>query len=509
MKQKKKSWQRERGSGVLLHITSLPGPYGIGDLGPAALEFIDFLAEAGQRYWQLLPLGPVTQGANCSPYMSLSAFAGNPLLISPALLLEEGLLVRSDVDTPPAFSDYQVEFSSVMAFKKSLLSRAFQRLGGSDLKGEFHVFCQQEEAWLKDYSLFMALREQTQGLPWYQWQQSFVRRDPAALAAIGTAMAETIAYYQFEQFLFFRQWQALRLYAHEQGVALIGDLPIYVSLDSADVWANQNCFQLDAKTSLPTHVAGVPPDYFSKTGQRWGNPIYRWKTGEQDNQGLYQWWRLRFRQMARLVDQVRIDHFRGFAAYWQIPAAETTAINGQWVKGPGSKFFSEMAPEIADLPIIAEDLGVITPEVSKLRDRLGFPGMKILHFAFDSDAENLYLPHNYFSCNCVVFTGTHDNNTTLGWYLGECSEETRARVRRYTHSDGHEVHWDLIRLALSSVAATAIIPLQDLLGFGSDCRMNLPGTVPGNWLWRFAAPFLTRDLAARMRDECEFYGRAN
>jgi 4-alpha-glucanotransferase len=494
---------------VLLHITSLPGPYGIGDLGPAALDFIDFLVEAGQRYWQLLPLGPVTQGANCSPYMSLSAFAGNPLLISPALLLEEGLLIKSDLDIPPDLSDYQVNFSPVIAFKRSLLSRAFERLALSDVQGDFHAFCQQEEFWLKDYALFMALREQAQGLPWYEWDLPLVGRDPAALATASTGLAKTIAYYQFEQFLFFRQWQGVRRYANEQGVALIGDLPIYVSLDSADVWANQHCFQLDDKTSMPTHVAGVPPDYFSKTGQRWGNPIYRWKIGQSDNQGLYDWWRLRFRQMARLIDQVRIDHFRGFESYWQIPAAETTAIHGQWVKGPGNKFFAAMAAAIAELPIIAEDLGVITPEVIKLRDGLGFPGMKILHFAFDSDAENLYLPHNYLTSNCVVFTGTHDNNTTLGWYLGDCTEETRDRVRRYTHSDCREVHWDLIRLALSSVAATAIIPLQDLMGFGGDCRMNLPGTVPGNWLWRFAAHFLTPELAARMRDESEFYGRVS
>lgn len=509
MKQKKNRCLKDRSSGVLLHITSLPGPYGIGDLGPSAFDFIDFLAEAGQRYWQLLPLGPVTQGAHCSPYMSLSAFAGNPLLISPSLLLEEGLLVRSDLEVPPDFSDYQVEFSSVIAFKKALLDKAFQRLAVSDLQGEFHVFCRQEADWLHDYALFMALRQQSHELPWYQWDPAVMRREKAAVATVAMELTETIAYYQFEQFVFFRQWQRLRLYAKEQGVAFIGDLPIYVSLDSADVWANQNCFQLDATTSLPTHVAGVPPDYFSKTGQRWGNPIYRWKRGPDDNEALYEWWRQRFRQMARLVDQVRIDHFRGFESYWQIPAVETTAINGRWVKGPGSKFFTAMAPVIADLPIIAEDLGIITAEVIKLRDKLGFPGMKILHFAFDSDADNLYLPHNYLTANCVVFTGTHDNDTSLGWYLGECSEEIRARVRRYAHSDCQEVHWDLIRLALSSVAATAIIPLQDLMGFGGDCRMNLPGTVAGNWLWRFTARFLTPELADRMRNECEFYGRVS
>ena len=507
MREKKNSVMNERGCGVLLHLTSLPGPYGIGDLGPAAYEFIDFLAAAGQRYWQFLPLGPVAQGFGCSPYMSLSAFAGNPLLISPDILLEDGLLLKKDLDGLPGFSDYQVQFSTVIAYKSALLAKAFTRLGRSGLQGDFSKFCENESAWLQDYAMFMALKEREGGRPWYQWAPSLVGRAPSALAKGWASQAKQIDYYRFEQFVFFRQWQRLREYAHSRGLSLIGDLPIYVSLDSADVWANQSCFQLDDMTSLPTHVAGVPPDYFSKTGQRWGNPLYRWKVGRDKNEGLYEWWRQRFRQMSHLLDLVRIDHFRGFEAYWQIPAAEETAVHGQWVKGPGRQFFTEMVEAIADLPIIAEDLGIITPEVIKLRDGLGFPGMKILQFAFDSDAENLYLPHNYCSTNCVVFTGTHDNNTTLGWFMEECREETRGRAKRYVHSDGSEIHWDLIRLALSSVAATAIIPLQDILGFGGDCRMNLPGTVPGNWLWRYAARFLTKGLAERLREECEFYGR--
>jgi len=507
VKQKIKCEKKVRGSGVLLHVTSLPGPYGIGDLGPTSFDFIDFLVAAGQSSWQFLPVGPVDPGFNCSPYMSLSAFAGNPLLISPDLLLDDGLLQRSDFGSPPDFSDYQVNFPLVIEFKRALLGHAFTRLTLSGLHEDFQDFCQQESVWLDDYALFMSLREHGGGKAWFQWEKSIVRREPATLAKARTFMAEKVAYYQFEQYIFFRQWHRLRQYAKAQGVSLIGDLPIYVSLDSADVWANQNCFQLDGKTAMPTHVAGVPPDYFSKTGQRWGNPLYCWKRGQSGNDELIAWWRLRFQQMIRLVDQIRIDHFRGFEAYWEIPAKEATAVNGRWVKGPGKPFFDQLADLTAQLPIIAEDLGIITPEVIKLRDELGFPGMKILQFAFDADADNLYLPHNYHTSNCVVFTGTHDNNTTLGWYMGDCTEETRGRVKRYAHTDGREIHWDMIRLALSSVAVYAIIPLQDILGFGSDCRMNMPGTTKGNWLWRYAALFLTRELADRLRDETKFYGR--
>ena len=507
MKRRHLSSPPDRASGVLLHMTSLPGSYGIGDFGPAAFTFIDFLVAAGQRYWQFLPLAPVDQVFGCSPYMSLAAFAGNPLLISPERLLDDGLLTRAEIDAHPAFSEYQVDFAAVTIYKQSLLRQAFSRLAASFLLVPFQEFCQAESAWLQDYALFMSLRDHEGRKPWYQWARPLLRREASALARIRTLQAETIDYYQFEQFIFFRQWRQLREYATAQGVSLIGDLPIYVSLDSADVWANQECFLLDAKTSAPTHVAGVPPDYFSKTGQRWGNPLYRWKVGREKNEALYDWWRKRFRQLSQLVDSVRIDHFRAFESYWQIPAAEETAVNGKWIKGPGQQFFVEMAEQIAGLPIIAEDLGVITPEVIALRDGLGFPGMKILQFAFDSDEKNLYLPHNFVSPHCVVFTGTHDNNTTVGWYLEDATPEGRARLRCYAHSDAAEIHWDFIRLALSSVAETAIIPMQDILGFGGDCRMNLPGSVQGNWQWRCADRFMTPDVAERLRDETEFYGR--
>lgn len=497
----------DRTSGVLLHVTSLPSPYGIGDLGPDAKKFIDFLVEAGQRYWQILPLGPVNEVFGCSPYMSLSAFAGNPLLISPDLMVEDGLLTAKELEGLVDFSEYVVNFTGVIQSKTSLIRKAFFRLAGSGLEHAFRDFCQDESSWLLDYALFMTIREHDNGKPWSQWPDSLRHRDSEALLDIQKIYADTVSYYQFEQFVFFRQWFQLRSYAHDNGVLIIGDLPIYVGLDSVDVWANQSCFELDAKTCLPIHVAGVPPDYFSETGQRWGNPLYRWKSGGSDNEALYAWWRCRFRQMSRMVDSVRIDHFRGFEAFWQIPAEEETAVNGRWVKGPGRRFFKKMSDDIAGMPIIAEDLGIITPEVIKLRDALGLPGMKILQFAFDSDSENLYLPHNFDTVNCVVFTGTHDNNTACGWYLEDASEETRARVRRYAHSKGTEVHWDLIRLAFSSVAVTALIPLQDILGFGGNCRMNMPGTAQGNWSWRCAARFMSPDVAKRLREETEFYGR--
>jgi len=505
---KKKIGMTDRTSGVLLHVTSLPAPYGIGDLGPGAHSFVDFLAAAGQRYWQILPLGPVDQIFGCSPYMGLSALAGNFLLISPSLLLEDGLLLAQELEGCPEFSEYLVDFPAVISWKTTMARQAFNRLARSKLVDEFQAFCQNESGWLHDYALFMTIRTHCGGKPWPRWDKPLRRRDPAALADIEKQHSETIAYFQFEQFIFFRQWFQLREYARSQGILLIGDLPIYVGLDSVDVWANQACFDLDLMTCSPIHVAGVPPDYFSKTGQRWGTPLYRWKDGNCDNEALYDWWRGRFRQVSRLVDCVRIDHFRGFESYWQIPEEESTAINGRWVKGPGRKFFKKMADAIGELSIIAEDLGIITPEVIALRDSLNYPGMKILQFAFDSDSENLYLPHNFDSGNCVVFTGTHDNNTALGWYLEDASVEARVRVRRYAHSDANEIHWDLIRLAFSSVAATALIPLQDILGFGGDCRMNVPGTVEGNWRWRCAGRFITQELARKLREESEFYARA-
>jgi len=498
-----------RGSGVLLHLSSLPSRHGIGDLGAGARAFVDFLTAGGQSYWQFLPIGPCSRVFDCSPYMSLSAFAGNPLLIDPDQLVDEGLLAADDLHGRPEMSEYTVEFDKVIPYKTVLLRRAFANFKRQAGQGGFVDFCNEEAGWLDDYALFMAIRHERGQEAWCRWPKPLAGREEKALAESRLRLVDEIGYQQFVQYCFFRQWRVLQEYAAESGIYLIGDIPIYVSYDSADVWAHRDCFRLDSRSFQPTHVAGVPPDYFSATGQRWGNPLYRWKIGKgKTNSALYQWWRERFRHIFKTVDVVRIDHFRGFEAFWEIPADEETAINGRWVKGPGKHFFDDMASEIGELPIIAEDLGVITPEVEKLRADLGFPGMKVLQFAFDSDADNLYLPHNYPDSNCVVYTGTHDNDTSLGWFLSpEVSDEAKARVLRYSNSHGDAVHWDFLRLALGSVARTAIVPMQDVLGFGGDCRMNKPSTCEGNWRWRCAERFLTRAMAALLRDESCFYGR--
>ena len=499
----------ERGSGILLHITSLPGRYGIGDLGRESHAFVDFLAAAGQKYWQFLPLCPTSRELDNSPYMGLSAFAGNPLLISPELLVEDGLLPRRHLDTVPDFSDYLVEFDRVIAWKQELLAAAFQVFQHEGGAEGFDDFCR-ASPWLDDFALFMALRGEQRLLPWYEWPKPLAGREEAALIASRERLSERVRYHQFLPYCFDRQWRRLHAHATTRGMRLIGDIPIYVAPDSADVWAGQDYFTLDPKTLRPAHVAGVPPDYFSDTGQRWGNPLFRWHSRDpQVRERLFGWWRERFRQVFATVDIVRIDHFRGFESYWEIPASEPDAVRGRWVKGPERHFFAEMKATIGDLPIIAEDLGIITPAVEKLRDTLGFPGMKVLQFAFDSDAKNAYLPHNYTTPNCVVYTGTHDNDTTVGWYFSDkVAATSKERALRYAHSQvGSPIHWDFIRMALASVAAVAMIPLQDLLGFGSDCRMNTPGTPKGNWRWRVAARFLTDEVRDSLREAATFYNR--
>jgi len=503
----------QRGSGILLHITSLPGDFGIGDLGHGAYAFIDFLAGARQGYWQFLPTGPTSQAFDNSPYMSLSAFAGNPLLIDLHDLVGCGWLADHDLADKPAFSEYLVEFSRVIPYKQALLKKAFEnfkgQLAGNKRAEEFRTFCDQE-SWLDDYALYMSIREEQDLKAWHEWPDPVARRDAASLAECRRRLADSVLYYMFEQFCFYSQWEKLHDYARRKRVSLIGDLPIYVGIDSADVWAHQDIFWLNRKTLAPSHVAGVPPDYFSETGQRWGNPLYQWLgTGKKPNSNLYSWWRQRFEQTFRYTDIVRIDHFRGFDSYWEIPAHHETAVNGRWRKGPGKAFFKYMKKEIKKMPIIAEDLGIITPSVEKLRDELGYPGMKILQFAFDSDETNAYLPHNFTTTNCVVYSGTHDNNTTLGWYLGEASGAARERIRKYAGTfDGGSIHREFIRLAFSSVADLAIIPLQDLLGFGEDCRMNLPSTSKGNWRWRCAPRFLSDAVCYNLRNETIFYNRA-
>ncbi len=499
-----------RGSGILLHISSLPSPYGIGDLGPAAYDFVNFLTSSGQSFWQFLPLCPAETSLGCSPYMGLASMAGNPLFISLDKLHDEGWLTADDIKEAEDinFSEYQVDYEAVNNLHDNLLHRAFQKfMADSAAKGQLKKFSVQTP-WLDDYALFMAIRDEQHKQPWNKWPTAIARRLPGAVRKYRQRLAECLNYFRFEQLCFHHQWQTLKAYANEQGVSLIGDLPFYVGLDSVDVWAHQDCFELDEQLQ-PIYTAGVPPDYFSATGQHWGNPIYRWQTNKRrKNQALYAWWQQRFTEMGKMVDLTRIDHFRGFASYWRIPAAETTAVNGRWLEGPGQPFFKKMAASLKGLTIIAEDLGIITPDVITLRDNLGLPGMKILQFAFDSDEKNFYLPHNFETTNCVVYTGTHDNNTTLGWYLGQASEGARKRLIRYTNSpDEGEIHWQMLRLALSSTAVLAVTPLQDVLGFGEDCRMNTPGNPDNNWRWRCAGRFINTDTALKLRSETEFYDR--
>lgn len=498
-----------RGSGILMHISSLAGPYGIGDLGRSSHEFLKFLADSGQCYWQILPVGTSSDAFDYSPYMSLSAFAGNPLLISPEMLVEIGLLSGRDLVDKPSFSEYYVEFDKVASYKNKLLEQAYKRFISRELPKEFIEFCNNSK-WLGDYALFMSLREENGCKPWNEWPDAIARRKAKAITDARKRLAERIRYYQFEQYCFFSQWGIMRRKAFEHGVLIIGDMPIYVGFDSADVWAHQSCFSIDPETLKLASVAGVPPDYFSETGQRWGNPLYQWKTkAGYFNEELIDWWLERFKHSLDLMDLIRIDHFRGFASFWEIPAKEETAVKGRWVIGPGKDFFEIIFEKMGELPIIAEDLGIITDDVIELRDKFNFPGMKILQFAFDSDEKNLYLPHNFTTPNCIVYTGTHDNDTTVGWYFSsKVSQPSKDRAMRYANSHGgSQIHWDFIRMALASTAKIAVTPLQDVLGFGGDCRMNQPGTVKGNWRWRCAPRFLTESICLRLREETIFYAR--
>ncbi|NPA95194.1 MAG: 4-alpha-glucanotransferase [Thermodesulfobacteria bacterium] len=501
-------YEKVRRCGILLHISSLPGRFGIGQLGEEAEAFLQFLSGAGQSIWQFLPLGPTKSDLDHSPYMSSSAFAGNPLFISPDLLLKQGLLNEEDLAEVPEFSPYLVEFERVEPYLFSLLNRAFKNFSNSTSTESFQSFCQKNSHWLDDYALFMSLKEKYNEKPWYDWPDAMARRHPDALEGAAQELSSTVLFHKFTQWQFFSQWDAFKSKAQELGVRLFGDIPIYVAADSADVWANQDCFELDPVTLKPKYVAGVPPDYFSKTGQRWGNPIYKWKINGQPNPALYRWWSNRLSHMRNLLHILRIDHFRGFQAYWQIPASEPTAIKGKWVRGPGRFFFEQMKDAVEGLEIVAEDLGTITRPVIRLREELGLAGMKVLMFAFDSDEKNLYLPHNYEHTNFYVYSGTHDNNTAVGWYLDpQVPEYAKARIRRYANSDGNRIHWDFLRLAYSSVARTAIMPMQDVLGFGSDCRMNTPATSKGNWRWRLAERFITQQIKEALFSEAKFYAR--
>ncbi len=492
-----------RSSGLLLHPTSLPGPYGIGDLGPQARAFAEALARAGCTFWQVLPLGPTGYGD--SPYQTFSAFAGNPYLLSPDDLLADGLLLPADLADAPPFPQGRVDYGAVIPWKRAWLRRAFHRFREGRfprLEAELAAFQQAQQAWLDDFALFMALKEAHSGAPWTAWPEPLRTREPRALAQSRTRLADAVAQVVFEQFLFFRQWQALRKAAAAHGVRFIGDAPIFVAHDSADVWAHPELFCLD-EHGQPTVVAGVPPDYFSATGQRWGNPLYCWEAHRQRG---YAWWLARLRTLLGLVDVVRLDHFRGFAAYWEVPAEAPTAETGRWVPGPGAEFFAAVRDTLGDPPLIAEDLGVITPDVVALREQFGFPGMKVLVFAFDSGPQNPFLPHNYASPNFVVYTGTHDNDTAVGWWQERASEDERDFARRYLAVDGRDIAWDLIRAAWRSVAKWAIAPVQDVLGLGNEARMNYPGRMGGNWAWRMTAP-LPEDAVGRLAEFNAVYGR--
>ncbi len=500
---------RQRSSGILLPIFSLPGADGIGDIGPSALGFIDFLKKSGQHCWQVLPLGPTSPLFGNSPYMSPSAFAGSPLLISLDLLVEQGLLLPKE--KMGSFSEYTVDYPRVERYKNAILNLAWQRFlnrpNGKTLLAEFAA----THSWCVDYGLFLALKQQFRGAPWFAWPMALRQRHVEPLAQAVELHKAHISRTLFEQYIFFTQWRALRQYAADQGISLIGDLPMYVALDSADVWANQEVFFLDKSSGEPTYVAGVPPDYFSATGQRWGNPLYRWETTDpQVRQSLWNWWEQRLQLNFSLVDILRIDHFRGFASYWSIPATEQTALNGTWREGPGLPFFEEMTRRLGDMPIIAEDLGLITPDVESLLRQLGYPGMNVLLFAFDGDPNNNYLPYN-IQKNSVVYSGTHDNDTAVGWYLNpEISTLSKQRAKRFanrTDDDAGSFHRDLVHLALASPANLAILPMQDVLGFGNDCRLNTPGTVENNWQWRCAPRFIHDELAAWLYNMTELFGR--
>jgi 4-alpha-glucanotransferase len=491
----------ERASGVLLHPTSLPGPYGIGDIGPSAFQFVDWLADSGCKLWQILPLGPTGYGD--SPYQCFSAFAGNPYLISPDYLLRDDLLHPDDLVATPDFPANKVDFGQIIPWKLNLLERAFIRFKSAPLpmRHEFDRFCAENVSWLPDYALFMALKEANGGGAWGGWPESLRKRDPDALAGASKRHADAVERYTFYQFAFFRQWSALREHAHQRGLQIIGDIPIFVAYDCADVWAHPELFYLDA-SGQPTVVAGVPPDYFSRTGQLWGNPLYRWDVLKNRE---YDWWISRFRATLKQVDIVRLDHFRGFAGYWEIPAGSKTAESGRWVSGPGEDFLSAVEAGLGDasngysagLPIIAEDLGEITPDVIELRDQFELPGMKILQFAF-TGPDNAFLPHNY-PAHCVTYTGTHDNDTALGWYE-TAPEHERDFARRYLDTDGSNFAWELTRAVWASVAVYAIAPMQDLLGLGTEARMNFPSKPGGNWGWRVSWDELGQELQGHLRE---------
>jgi len=518
----------KRASGILVHPTSFPSPYGIGDLGTGAYQFIDFLEEAKQELWQILPLGPTSFGD--SPYQSFSTFAGNHYMISPDILHGEGFLTKKDLENTPQSDPMSVDYGPVIEYKMNLFRTAYKKFktkANATQKKAYTAFCKQNKEWLSNYTLFVAaknhfieerrnemddsegvakfrkdnseylsedqIKDYYYGAVWGSWPKGLVKREKKSIAEYTEKLADEIDFHKFLQYEFFRQWNALKAYANEKGIKIIGDIPIFVAWDSSDVWAEPELFILE-KDGSPTAVAGVPPDYFSATGQLWGNPLYDWAAHKKQG---YDWWIQRISSVLKMVDIVRIDHFRGFESYWAIPYGEKTAINGKWVKGPGKAFFTAISKEMGDLPIIAEDLGILTDQVVKLREGLGLPGMKVLQFSFSPDGKNHYIPHNFADANTVVYTGTHDNDTTMGWYYS-APENEKDYMRRYLNVTGEDAAWDLIRLAWLSVAGYAIAPIQDLFSMGGEWRMNTPGVPVGNWKFRYKSEMLTSNIAERL-----------
>jgi 4-alpha-glucanotransferase len=496
-----------RASGVLLHLTSLPGKFGIGDLGAEAREFIDLLAAGGQTYWQILPLNPTDYGD--SPYQCFSTFAGNTLLIDPRKLEAEGFLSAQEIEIPD-FPEGTADYGGAIELKSVLLRKAFERFRASkkeELRSAYDAFCGENSNWLDDYAFFQALRNANELKPWNEWDKPLALRDEKALDGARRELEEEIYAQKFYQFLFFTQWNELRAYAQGKGIRFIGDVPIYVSHNSADVWCNPRMFKLNEDGSS-AFVAGVPPDAFSSTGQLWGNPVYDWDEMRKEN---FAWWVERIRFTLKAVDITRIDHFRGFYSYWEVPGENETAEHGEWAEVPGLELFGTLKEELGELPFIVEDLGYMTPEIYQMRDDLGFPGMRILQFAFGGDAKHNDLPHNYIR-NCAAYTGTHDNETAVGWYRAQFDKEGKIskygeHCLKYLGSTGEEIHWDMIRALLASVADTAIIPAQDLLGLGNEARMNLPATTDGNWKWRLKPGELSGGIAERLKEMTEIYGR--
>ena len=489
-----------RASGILLPVSSIPSAYGIGSFSKEAYEFVDFLEKAGQSYWQILPLGPTGYGD--SPYQSFSTFAGNPYYIDFEELIEEGLLTKEQCEECDwGGSEAYVDYEKIYKSRFRVLKEAFDnsRLGDNE---DFQAFVAENAFWLSDYSLYMAVKDSYKGKSWSEWDGDIRLRKPEAIEKYAEKLKEEILFYEFQQYLFDTQWRKLKKYANDKGVKVIGDIPIYVALDSADTWANPELFQLD-ENRRPTGVAGCPPDAFSATGQLWGNPLYKWDYHKETE---YAWWIQRISYCYKLYDVVRIDHFRGFDEYYNIPFGDTTAEFGRWEKGPGYDLFKVMKKKIGNKPVIAEDLGFLTPTVNQLLKKSGYPGMKVLQFAFDSREESDYLPHNY-TANSVVYTGTHDNDTTVGWYQ-TISRRDRSFVRKYLNiKTGRELEWNFIRAALGSVSDTAVIPMQDYLGLGSEARINVPSTLGTNWKWRMTKGQIPEGLAEKIYDLCKLYGR--